>query len=83
MDFAFYDLIGAVGVALIILTYFLLQLEKIKGESMLYSLLNAAGAGLIIFSLYFSFNLSAFLIEFFWLLISLFGIGRYFWKKKL
>jgi hypothetical protein len=80
MEFAFYDLVGSVGVALIILTYVFLQLDKIESKSLLYSILNAVGASLVIFSLYFDFNFSAFIIEFFWLLISLFGIGKYFLK---
>jgi hypothetical protein len=36
--------------------------------------LNAVGAGLITLSLCFDFNLSAFLIELAWILISLYGI---------
>jgi len=41
-----------------------------------YSALNAAGAGLILISLYYAFNFPSFIVEFFWLLISLFGIGK-------
>lgn len=82
MQFGWYDAVGAVGTTLIIATYVLLQIGRIRSETLLYSLLNAAGAGLILFSLAFNFNLSAFIVEFFWLLISLFGIGRYFLKKN-
>lgn len=82
MNFTFYDLIGTIGVAVIIITYVFLQLGKIESKHLLYSILNAVGASLIIFSLYFNFNFSAFIVEFFWLLISLFGIGRYFLNKN-
>ncbi|HSK72435.1 MAG TPA: hypothetical protein VK892_12100 [Pyrinomonadaceae bacterium] len=82
MQYAWYDFVGSVGVAIIIITYIFLQLEKIRSERLLYSLLNAVGASLIIVSLYYSFNFSAFIVEFFWLLISLFGIGKYFLRKK-
>jgi hypothetical protein len=82
MQYAWYDLVGSVGVGVIILTYILLQSEKIKSESLLYSLLNASGASLIIVSLIFNFNFSAFIVEFFWVLISLYGIGKFFLKKK-
>jgi hypothetical protein len=81
MNFTFYDLIGSVGVGLIIITYILLQAEKVKSESLGYSLANAIGASLIAFSLLFNFNLSAFIVEVFWLLISLYGIIRYFLRK--
>ena len=77
-----FDFVGSLGVFVIILTYVLLQFEKIRSESLLYSLLNAAGASLIIVSLIYSFNFSAFVVEFFWLLISLFGIARFFAKKR-
>ncbi|MEP6922932.1 MAG: hypothetical protein ABI954_00590 [Pyrinomonadaceae bacterium] len=82
MHYAWYDFVGIIGTALIIVTYVLLQIEKIRSESLLYSLLNAGGAGLIIVSLIFNFNLSAFIVEFFWLLISLFGIGKSLLKKS-
>ena len=78
---SWFDILGALGVALIIITYVLLQTERVRSEQLLYSVLNAIGATLILISLYFSFNLSAFLVEFFWLLISLFGIGKYLLRK--
>ena len=77
MSFAWYDILGTLGVALIVLTYVLLQIGRVRSEQLAYSLLNAAGATLILISLYFSFNFPSFVVEFFWLLISLFGIGKY------
>ena len=82
MKYAWYDFVGSIGVAVIILTYVALQLEKIRSESLLYSVLNAFGAGLIIVSLVYNFNFPAFIVEFFWLLISLFGVAKYFLKKN-
>ncbi len=82
MQYAWSDFIGSIGVATIILTYILLQTERIKSESLSYSVLNAIGAGLIVFSLIYSFNFSAFIVESLWVLISLYGIGKYFFKKN-
>jgi hypothetical protein len=82
MNYAWYDLVGNVGVGLIIITYILLQIGQVKSESILYSLLNALGASLIIVSLVFNFNFSAFIVEFFWVLISLFGIVKFFLRKS-
>ena len=81
MTYAWYDILGTVGVFVIVLTYILLQFGQIRSEQLAYSLLNAAGASLILVSLYFSFNLPSFIVEFFWLLISLFGIGKYLLKR--
>jgi hypothetical protein len=76
LTFQWFDLIGTVGVLLIVVAYALLQLDKLSSAAVSFSLLNAAGAGLIMISLLFNFNLSAFMMEFFWFVISLFGAFR-------
>src|SRR5689334_403865 len=76
MSFHLFDLPGFIGVVLIIVAYLLMQLERLPSSSPRYSLLNAAGALLIIVSLTFAFNLSAFIVEAFWFLISLMGLWR-------
>jgi hypothetical protein len=73
-----YDILGTIGVGVIILAYVLLQIERIRSEQVIYSVLNAIGALLILISLCYSFNFPSFVVEFFWLLISLFGIGKYY-----
>ncbi|HEY0658902.1 MAG TPA: hypothetical protein VGD05_10525 [Pyrinomonadaceae bacterium] len=83
MQYFWYDFIGSIGVVIIIFTYIFLQLEKIRSETLAYSLLNAFGASLILISLLYNFNFSAFIVEFFWLLISLFGVGKYFLRRKI
>ena len=77
-----YDILGTLGVAIIIVTYVLLQIERVRSDQLSYSLLNAVGASLILLSLYFNFNLPAFFVEFFWLLISLFGVGKYLLRQR-
>jgi hypothetical protein len=78
MKYGLTDFLGNIGVVLIIIDYLLLQLNRISSNSLSYSLLNAVGASLIIISLIFNFNLSAFIMEATWVLISLFGLFRYF-----
>jgi hypothetical protein len=73
---SWFDIAGLVGVVLIVIAYLLLQLGKLRSTAASYSLLNALGAALVMVSLYFAFNLSAFLMEAFWFLISLFGLVR-------
>lgn len=79
---AWHDWIGGLGVALIVTTYLLLQLDKLRSDALLYSLLNFTGAALVMLSLAFEFNLSAFMVELFWAFISAFGIVRYFQHRK-
>ena len=74
---------GNVGVVILIITFLMLQLNRIPSDGLAYSLLNAIGASLIVVSLLFDFNLSALLMEVFWVLISFVGIYRYFRLKAL
>ncbi len=82
MTYGWHDLLGIIGVVLIVGTYMLLQLEKLSATSFLYSATNGLGALLILVSLIYEFNLSAFIIEAFWLLISTYGIARYLSRKR-
>ena len=74
--YAWHDLVGNFGVALILGTYFALQLGRLDSKSIAYSALNALGAGSITVSLLFDFNLSAFVVEAAWVAVSLFGLTR-------
>ncbi len=76
MNLSWFDLAGFAGVVLIVIAYLLLQLNRLPSSTPAYSLLNAIGAFLVMVSLVFDFNLSAFLMEAFWFLISLFGLFR-------
>jgi hypothetical protein len=66
-----------------VVTYLWLQLGKLKSDALTYSLMNAIGASLIVVSLLVDFNLSALLMEVFWVLISLIGVYRYFRLKPI
>ena len=75
-DMQWFDLVGYLGVALIVGGYFLLQSERWQSSATRYALANAAGAALIGFSLLFDFNWPSFVIECFWFVISLYGLVR-------
>ncbi|MCI5045748.1 MAG: hypothetical protein MRY72_13715 [Aquisalinus sp.] len=75
------DLVGFIGVAFLLSSYAALQFGKIDADAPLYSILNALAALMILFSLIFSFNAASFVIEFFWLIISLIGLVRSLRKK--
>ncbi len=77
-----YDIVGIAGAVLIIAAYLLLQLRLIDADNVWYSLANAAGAALILLSLWFKFNLAAVIIEVFWLAISLYGVAVALKRRK-
>lgn len=81
MNYGLLDFVGNVGVVVLMVTYLLLQLNRLRSDDLSYSLLNAIGASLIVVSLLVNFNLSALLMEVFWVLISFVGIYRYFRLK--
>lgn len=78
MTYSAVDLVGNLGVLCILGSYLLLQTGRIQSSELRYSLINGLGAALVLVSLVFEFNLSAFLVEAFWLLISLYGVYRHF-----
>jgi len=82
MSYSLYDIVGNLGVVLIVGSYLLLQINKVKSSSLSYSLMNLFGASFVIISLIENFNLSAFVIEAFWIGISLIGIVNYYRDKN-
>jgi hypothetical protein len=74
--------IGICGVLLIMVTYFLLQIERMKSTDLLYSVVNFVGGAMILVSLMYEWNLASFLMEVVWCLISLFGIVKAVAKPK-
>ena len=76
IDYGWHDLLGNTGVVMVIGTYFALQTGRMSINDRVYSLLNAMGAVLILMSLMIDFNLSSFIIEIVWLLISVYGLMR-------
>lgn len=82
MTYAWYDIFGTLGVGIILVAYVLLQIERLRSDQPIFSLMNAVGAGMILVSLWFDFNFSSFLMEFFWLVVSLIGVGKYLMATK-
>ena len=78
--YAWHDVVGNLGVLTILGTYLALQAGRLDAKSVAYSALNAVGAGSITISLLFDFNLSAFLVEAAWVLVSFYGLARA-WRR--
>ena len=72
------DLIGFVGVALLIGTYALLQLDRIDPKGFWYSFNNMMVAILVTVSLVYTPNLASIVIEFFWFIISVYGLWKFY-----
>jgi len=76
-----FQFIGFIGMIFVVVAYFLLQTEKQKISSLPYQLLNLSGAILLFISLCVHFNLGSFIIEVFWIAITLYGMYKNLRKK--
>ena len=74
-----YTLLGFAGMLLIVIAYYSNQTGKMATQSLRYSMINLIGSTWLLISLLKHFNLGSFLIEIFWILISIMGIIKY-WK---
>jgi len=69
----FGDVIGIIGVFIIVVAYILMQIDKMDPKGFNFSLLNTIGAIFILVSLYYDWNLASFIMEVIWLSLSLYG----------
>jgi len=76
LNLAWYDWVGMAGTLMVLVAFFLLQAGRVSGTGIVYQLLNLLGAGGVLLSLLGTFNVSVFLLEFTWVLISGYGIVR-------
>lgn len=77
-----YNTVGTIGVAVILITYFLLQTERLKANQLEYSVMNFIGSSMILASLFYEFNFPSFVVEVAWVVISLMGIIRHFIQRR-
>jgi Na+-translocating ferredoxin:NAD+ oxidoreductase RnfD subunit len=71
-----FTLVGILGTALIIVSYFATQQGWLTAEDWRYPLANLVGAILILVSLITAWNLPVAIIESFWAAISAYGLVR-------
>lgn len=76
------DIMGLIGVAIYITNYFLLQASIIHGRGYLYPSLVMIAATFVLISVTTSFNLSSLVIQVAYILISLFGITRFYLRSR-
>lgn len=66
--------LGAIGVVLILVSYWMLQNNRFPRDLLGYSVMNLVGAILVIISLCYSWNTSAMVIEVAWVIMSFMAI---------
>ncbi|MDG1287006.1 MAG: hypothetical protein P8P30_05500 [Rickettsiales bacterium] len=77
-----FDMIGMIGVVLLLLAYYLLQMRKIRVRHLSYSILNLFSAIFLLISLLWSWNTASVILEIIWIGISFYGIYRAVKERK-
>ena len=83
LNLAWYDWVGVAGTLMVLAAFFLLQAGRLRGTGLVYQLLNLFGASGVLVSLLGKFNVSVFLLELTWVLISAYGIARSFGRRGM
>ena len=76
MNFAWYDLVGFTGTLMILGAFAAQQMGRMRGDGAPYQLLNLFGAAGVLISLMGTFNISVFVLESAWVLVSAYGLWR-------
>jgi hypothetical protein len=82
LNLQWYDWVGVAGTLMVLGGFLLLQAGRLSGTGIVYQLLNLFGAGGVLLSLLGTFNVSVFLLEAAWMLISGYGIVRTFKARR-
>jgi hypothetical protein len=82
MNLQWYDWVGVAGTLMVLGGFLLLQAGRLSGTGIVYQLLNLFGAGGVLLSLLGTFNVSVFLLEAAWVVISGYGIVRSFKVRR-
>jgi hypothetical protein len=76
------DWIGFIGVGILLLAFFLNIINKIKRESLVYLIMNVAGAGIACIASVLLKYMPFIILEASWTLVSTYGLLQYFFKRE-
>lgn len=72
--------IGVVGMVCVVFAYLAVERGWVDNKDVKFYVINLIGAVLLLISLLINFNLGSFVIEIFWIIISINGIVNYYKK---
>jgi NADH:ubiquinone oxidoreductase subunit 2 (subunit N) len=82
MSIESHEIAGLIGALLVLVSYFLLQANKMKSTDFSFSLLNLIGSLMLMYSLTQSWNLASFFIEVIWGSVSVYGLYKWFCNNR-
>ncbi len=75
------DLVGSIGVAILLIAFILILTNKISKKGLLYLLMNLIGSGLAAFAPFLIHYTPFIVLEISWMVASLFGLWKYYKKR--
>ena len=81
MNIYFSDIIGSIGVFILLLAFVLNLLNKISRDNIFYILMNTVGAALACFASYLIHYIPFIILEAVWTIVSLFALFNYYKRK--
>ncbi|WP_275862757.1 hypothetical protein [Vibrio sp. CAU 1672] len=81
-DLDLYNIVGLLGASLYLLSYLLLNTQKLSGDSLNYIAMNMAAAICVSISLLEYYNLPSLIIQLSWVVISIIGIYNCLSKNR-
>ena len=78
MDVSLSDMIGSIGVFILLLAFVLNLLNKISKDSIIYILMNVVGAALACFASYLIRYIPFIILEAVWTIVSLIALLQYY-----
>jgi len=73
--------ISMIGMACVVLAYFAVERDWLDNKDVKFYVINLIGGILLLISLLINFNLGSFVIEIFWIIISMMGIVNHYKVK--
>ena len=78
MDISFADIVGSIGVFILLLAFVLNLINKISGKNIVYTLMNIVGAGLACYASYLINYIPFIILEGVWTIVSAVALLRYY-----
>jgi len=71
---AIYSFSASIGLAIILVLFYMIQTKRLSSEKFLYSIGNAVGAFLMLIGQFKTLHITSLLLELIWIAISLYGL---------
>jgi uncharacterized membrane protein YhaH (DUF805 family) len=76
------EIIGLLGVVVVLVLYFMIATKRLHAAQLAYPVANIIGTCMILFSLFYAWNLPSLVMQIAWIMVSFIGIIRILKKER-